>query len=81
MLVDIPDFAIIANPVSGRRRSVKIATMAYQKLLRYQPKGKLYFTQSKGDAYRLAEIAIEEGYSFIVACGGDGTIHLSLIHI
>lgn len=75
MLVDIPDFTIIANPISGRRRSVQIAMMAYQKLLRYQPKGKLSFTESIGDAYRLAETALEEGYRFIVACGGDGTIH------
>ena len=75
MLVDFPNFAIIANPVSGRRKSVKIAKIAHRRLLEHQPKGKLYFTQSRGDAYQLAKTAIEQGYRFLIACGGDGTIH------
>jgi len=74
-VIDLSRFAMIANPISGRRKSVDMAQAAYQRLVENQKKGELYLTQKRGDAYRLAGSAINQGVRFLIGCGGDGTIH------
>ncbi len=65
--------AIIANPVSGRGRGVKIAEQTKQILLTKKIDFELLFTQYPGQAIDLAYNASTK-HETIVALGGDGTI-------
>ena len=69
------DFLLIANPVSGKGKSKVIAEKAYQHLAANGRKGELTLTTQRGDAKRLAQESIENGCRWVIACGGDGTIH------
>ena len=69
------DFLLIANPISGKGKSERIAEKAYEQLINNGRKGKLALTTRRGDANRLAQEAIQDGCRWLIACGGDGTIH------
>ncbi len=69
------DFILIANPISGKGRSKTIAEQAYTALTESGQHGQLVFTSDSGDAKRLAHEAACDGVRFIIACGGDGTLH------
>jgi YegS/Rv2252/BmrU family lipid kinase len=69
------ELTVIVNPHAGRRhvgeeipeleRTLRARTLPYR-LLR---------TQGRGDATRFAREALEAGGRFLVAMGGDGTVH------
>lgn len=66
---------VIANPFSGKGR-VGRDPEAFEKLIAdvgidFQ----LHLTQERGHAIELAEAALADGYRFLVAVGGDGTIN------
>jgi YegS/Rv2252/BmrU family lipid kinase len=66
---------LIVNPVSGRGR-VAEALPKIEDALRAADLGHgLAVTRGPGDATRAARAAMEAGGRFIVAVGGDGTIH------
>lgn len=69
------DFLLIANPISGKGKSKIIAEKAYRQLTANGRKGELTLTTQRGDAHRLAEEAIQNGCRWLIACGGDGTVH------
>lgn len=69
------DFLIIANPISGKGKSKEIAENAHKQLTSNGRKGKLTLTTRRGDARGLAQDAIQSGCRWLIACGGDGTIH------
>ena len=69
------DFLLIANPISGKGKSKVIAEKAHQQLSSNGRRGKLTLTTQRGDAHRLAQEAIQNGCRWLIACGGDGTIH------
>ena len=69
------DFLIIANPISGKGKSKVIADKAYERLTSSGRKGRLALTTQRGDAHRIAQEAIQNGCRWLIACGGDGTIH------
>ena len=69
------DFLIIANPISGKGKSKVIAERALERLTSNGRRGRLALTTRRGDARRLAQEAIEDGCRWLIACGGDGTIH------
>jgi len=73
--LSLHDFVLIANPTSGKRKATVIAESAYQQLTAEGRKGRVEFTTGPGDANRLAQAAVEEGSRWVIACGGDGTIH------
>lgn len=69
------EFILIANPISGKGRSAATAEQAFQRLTTAGHTGRIEFTTQVGDANRIAQEAVENGARWIIACGGDGTIH------
>ena len=69
------DFLIIANPISGKGKSKEIAENAHERLTTHGRRGRLALTTRRGDANRLAKEAVQNGCRWLIACGGDGTIH------
>jgi diacylglycerol kinase (ATP) len=69
------DFTLIANPAAGKGKAAAIAECAYRQLTVQGIKGRVALTTQSGDANRLAHEAVANGAQWIIACGGDGTIH------
>ena len=69
------DFTLIINPISGKGRAASIAEQAFEHLTAEGYTGRLELTAQSGDAKRMAQEAIANGSHWIIACGGDGTIH------
>ena len=69
------DFTLIINPISGKGRAASIAEQAFEHLTAEGYTGRLELTTQSGDAKRRAQEAIANGSHWIIACGGDGTIH------
>ena len=69
------DFILIANPISGKGRAKNVAEQAHTALTESGKQGQLVFTSASGDAEHLAHKAAADGIRFIIACGGDGTLH------
>ena len=69
------EFVLITNPISGKGRATSVAEQASQRLTAEGYTGRLELTTQAGDANRLARETIENGTHWIIACGGDGTIH------
>ena len=69
------EFSLIANPVAGKSKAAAIADEAYRQLTDQGIKGTIELTTQPGDANRFAREAIRNGRRWIIACGGDGTIH------
>lgn len=66
---------VIANPHSGRGWVRKNPTRLESLLDEAGVDAEVRLTTARGHATQLAAEAIDEGHRFIVACGGDGTIH------
>lgn len=64
---------IIANPVSGRGRGRARAQELFE-VFSASNHTKVHWTKERGDGRRLAGLALEQGASTVVACGGDGTM-------
>ena len=69
------NFILIANPISGKGNAKNIAEQAYTALTESGRHGQLMLTSASGDAKRFAQEAAANGTRFIIACGGDGTLH------
>ena len=69
------DFVLITNPISGKGQATVVAQQAFQRLTAEGYTGQAELTTQSGDAKRIAREAIENGSRWIIACGGDGTIH------
>jgi len=69
------DFTLIANPVAEKGKAAVIAEKAYRRLTGQGLKGVIEFTTQPGDANRIARAIAQNGGRWIIACGGDGTVH------
>ena len=69
------DFILIANPISGKGHAKNIAEQGYAALIESGQHGQLVLTSASGDAKRFAQEAAADGTRYIIACGGDGTLH------
>ena len=69
------DFVLITNPISGKGKAAAVAEQAFQRLMAEGCTGKIELTTRSGDANRIAQESIENGSHWIIACGGDGTVH------
>jgi diacylglycerol kinase family enzyme len=67
---------IIVNPVAGTRKATYRQWPHIQSLLRESGLSfDFQYTEGAGHALELARLAASDGYRFLVAVGGDGTIH------
>ncbi len=69
------DFILIANPISGKGNAKNVAEQGYAALTESGQQGQLVLTSVSGDAKRFAQEAIADGTRYVIACGGDGTLH------
>ena len=69
------DFVLIANPISGKGNAKNVAEQGYAALTESGQKGQLVLTSASGDAKSFAHKAVADGTRYIIACGGDGTLH------
>ena len=69
------DFVIIANPISGKGKAKSVAEQGYAALTESGQRGQLVLTSASGDAKRFAHEAVSTGIRYVIACGGDGTLH------
>ena len=69
------DFVIIANPISGKGHAKNVAEHGYAALTESGQQGQLMLTAASGDAKRFAQEAVTDGTRYVIACGGDGTLH------
>lgn len=69
------EFILIANPISGKGKGKTVAEQAHKTLTSAGRKGELKLTTGMGDAKRFTQDAISNGIRWIIACGGDGTLH------
>ena len=69
------DFILIANPISGKGNAKNIAEQGYTALTESGKQGQLLLTSASGDAKRFAQEGVADGTRYIIACGGDGTLH------
>ena len=69
------DFILIANPISGKGKAKSVAEQAHAALTESGKQGKLVLTAASGDAKRFAQESVADGTRYIIACGGDGTLH------
>jgi YegS/Rv2252/BmrU family lipid kinase len=75
MLSAFGQLTVIVNPHAGRRRVGEEIPELERTLQARGLPYKLLRTQGPGDATRLAREALDGGGRFIVAVGGDGTVH------
>lgn len=79
MLEGIPrKIKIIVNPNAGGGKGRKLFPLIRQKLLDRKISFHLQFAESAEHVTLLCRQAQNEGYNFIVSCGGDGTHHRAL---
>jgi len=69
---------VIVNPSAGGGRGRKLFPLIRQKLLDRKISFHLQFAESAEHVTHLCRQAQNEGYNFIVSCGGDGTHHRAL---
>ena len=71
-------WTLIANPVSGRGRALRVMPELVELLARGGVQATVAWTQGPDDAEALARQAAEQGAHRVVACGGDGTVHQAI---
>lgn len=64
---------MIFNPASGRGRGARRMEAYRDLLLRHFPAAEFAASEAPGHEYHLADQAMEEGHTLLVAVGGDGT--------
>ncbi len=69
------DFILIANPISGKGNAKNVAEQGYAALTESGRQGQLVLTSASGDAKLFAQEAVANGTRYVIACGGDGTLH------
>ena len=69
------NFILIANPISGKGKAKTVAEQAHTALTAANHNGQLKLTTGTGDAKRFAQEAVSNGIKWVIACGGDGTLH------
>lgn len=68
-------YHIISNPVAGKNKTGKLLKWVKQRFAERGKQTHTHFTQSQGDATRIARELTEAGEKEIIALGGDGTLH------
>lgn len=66
---------LIINPISGTRSKQGLAQFVTEKLEKHGISVICRETTAKGDAFRWAGEAAQEGYEMVISAGGDGTVN------
>ncbi|MEZ5157271.1 MAG: diacylglycerol kinase [Candidatus Nanopelagicales bacterium] len=77
-LIRVLNAAILINPTSGKGRSAKNAPIAVARLRERGAKVAVLEGADERESLQLARQAVADGTDALIACGGDGTVHLAL---
>lgn len=66
---------LIINPISGTLSKDGLAERISESLLQAGFDVECRYTNGPGDATRLAQLAVQQNFYGVVACGGDGTVN------
>ncbi len=66
---------MVANVAAGTRKASSVVARVEETLRAHGIDYDVFFTEGPGDATRLTRRALEQGGRFVVAVGGDGTVH------
>lgn len=66
-------YLFIVNPVAGHGKSRNILPLINDFLETWGPKHEIKCTREQGEAKEIAENALGDGYTHVIAVGGDGT--------
>jgi diacylglycerol kinase (ATP) len=69
------ELTVIVNPYAGRRRVGREVPALEEALRERGLEHRTVFTEGPGDATEIARRALTDGGRFLVAVGGDGTVH------
>jgi len=73
--MSVPHAKVIVNPVAGARSTFRKWPLISQRLREVGLSFDHEYTEGVGHAVELARVAASEGYQFLVAVGGDGTVN------
>ncbi|MDP7062993.1 MAG: diacylglycerol kinase family lipid kinase [Planctomycetota bacterium] len=65
----------VVNPYAGAGMAGRRWAARESMLREHFPLGEILFTRAAGDATHIAKDAVERGQDYIIAVGGDGTVH------
>lgn len=68
-------YCFIVNPIAGKGRAEKLLPFITSKMQEKALNFQIKLTSKKGQGKELAEEAIAEGFDFLIAVGGDGTLN------
>jgi len=68
-------WAFIVNPIAGNGFSLKYISTLEAMILKYGVDADILYTEYSGHATELAASCAGQGYKFIIAVGGDGTMN------
>lgn len=68
-------WVFIINPVSGNGSAKKIVATLREMISKYSISAELVYTKGPGHASELAGHFAQQGYKYIIAVGGDGTLN------
>lgn len=71
----VPHAKVIVNPAAGKNNSGKRWPVIFSLLNKIGFSFDHRFTEGTGHAIELAKQAADDGYRYLVAVGGDGTVH------
>lgn len=69
--------AVLLNPTSGKGRGARQAPIIERRLVEREVDMTIVVGRDAPDALARARAAIEDGVDLLLACGGDGTVHLA----
>lgn len=68
-------WAFIINPVAGNGYSLTLVPKLREMIEKHKIEAEVAFTERSGHATELAELYRDEGFSYIIGVGGDGTLN------
>ena len=71
-------YHLISNPAAGKNKSGKALEIVQELFAKHGIPTQTHYTTKRGDATRIVKELTEAGEQYIVAMGGDGTLHETL---
>ena len=73
--MSIPDAKVIVNPAAGAWSTRRKWSRISERLRHVGLSFDCEYTEGAGQAIELARAAVSDGYRYLVAVGGDGTVN------
>ncbi len=75
MINKVKKWAFIVNPIAGNGYALSVVPKIEEAIIAHDINGKIVFTERSGHATELSMELMKEGYNYIIAVGGDGTVN------